>query len=114
MILLIKLALIINIALALIFILCNYVVKSNKILPKTKSNFGILFALFYITYILLLGIVLVVGIFLKHNIIYAGLLVFLIIPFIIGANISYKTLKLYSFVQLLVFIMSFSYLLFLM
>ena len=80
--------------------------------PKKKGDFGsvVIFVLtFYlVAYLLIFGL----GIYaMKLKYILAG--IFIIIPFIIGRFANYEKLKFYSVLQLLSFIISLGYLIFL-
>lgn len=79
--------------------------------PKKKGDFGafVIFILtFYlVSYLLIFGL----GLYtFKLNYLLAG--IFIIIPFIIGRFANYSRLKFYSVLQLLAFIASLGYLLF--
>ena len=50
----------------------------------------------------------------KHNFIYVTSVLFILIPFVIGHFVEYRTLKLYSFIQILVFALSLGFLYWLM
>lgn len=75
--------------------------------PKVKANYGYLLAGSIITYLLSLTLVIIWDIFFNQNFQTILLLIFVLSPFIIGKLVKYETLKKYTIIQILCFILSF-------
>jgi len=67
--------------------------------PKHKAFFGYIIATSMIMYILALSVISIFG--LSHNLYRLILLLCVISPFIIGKLVNYKTLKIYTIIQIL-------------
>lgn len=74
-------------------------------MPKLKAKWGLATAVILFIYISLIIFTGMLGIIIV-NLQFAGLFIFAIIPFIIGHLTQYKTLKIYSNIQILMFILS--------
>ena len=85
--------------------------SKNNVDPKKKASLGIFIGISMTLYLLILGITILVGI-INHNFLYLSLLIFIILPFIIGHFSSYSKVKLYTFYQILSYLGSLSILIF--
>lgn len=104
--LLIKLSVAVNVILIIFFVaVCIISLKKNTN-PKLKAKFATMTGVSIFLYLICLLSLSIVGILTK-NYIEAGLIFYVIMPFIIGHFVNYKTLKIFSVIQLVTFIMSF-------
>lgn len=74
--------------------------------PKNKATYGYFLAAGMIPYLIVTALVMLVQIFLKHNLIFILLLICLASPFVIGKLVKYQTLKKYTVIQILCFCIS--------
>lgn len=103
--LLINASVTVNIVLILLFVavcVINFRENSN---PKLRAKLGTLLGAVLFLYLIFLITLSVIG-FVKHNFIMSGLFVFAVIPFVIGHFVSYKTLKIFSLIQLIAFVLN--------
>ena len=74
--------------------------------PKVKAVYGYTIAGCVIPYLVLLSIIGAYGLVVNHNL-YSLILLFCVAsPFIIGKLVKYETLKLYTFIQIICFVVS--------
>lgn len=90
----------IAIILLLVGVFCNF---KN---PKNKAIFGYFVAGSIIMYIITLSIALLCELMIMPNYYCIGIFLCLISPFIIGKLVKYKTLKKYTFIQIICFSIS--------
>ena len=108
--LLINASITVNIALILLFTAVCIINSKENAEPKLKAGLGTSLGAVLFLYLIFLLVLSVTG-FVKHNVIMSGMLVFAVIPFVIGHFMSYKTLKIFSLVQLIAFILNLYFLL---
>lgn len=80
--------------------------------PKIKAAYGYIIAGSFLLYIISLIIIGAFGLIVKHNFYGIILLLCSISPFAIGKCVKYETLKKYTFIQIICFIISLVTLLF--
>jgi len=97
------LAVIVNIV-AIVVLLIGLLYTFNQ--PKSKAIFGYIIAGSMIMYIMLLALVALFGLVINHNVFSFILFLCIISPFIIGKLVKYNTLKKYTIVQIICFIVS--------
>ena len=103
--LLTDISIIINIIIILVF--CSVYILSQKedANPKLKAKFGTLMAISEFFYLIFLTVLSVIG-FVVKDFIMASLIFFVIMLFVIGRFVGYKTLKIFSVIQLFSFALS--------
>ncbi len=74
--------------------------------PKIKAVYGYLIAGCMLLYILTLSIALIYGVFRKHYLYSIILFLCVISPFIIGKLVKYETLKKYTTIQIMCYVLS--------
>ena len=74
--------------------------------PKIKATFGYTIAGCFILYVVLLGLIGIYGLAVSHNMFSLVLLLCVISPFVIGKLVKYETLKKYTVVQVMCFVLS--------
>lgn len=74
--------------------------------PKYKAVYGYLIAGCMLLYILMLGMALIYGLFVKHYLFSLILFLCIISHFIIGKLVTYETLKKYTILQVVCYIVS--------
>ena len=74
--------------------------------PKQKAIYGYVLAAGMIPYLLITGLVMLVQVFIKQNLLFFLLLICIASPFVIGKLVKYKTLKKYTVIQILCFCVS--------
>lgn len=74
--------------------------------PKIKAVYGYCVAGSMIMYIAIITIAAIYGLIVKHNLYSIILLLCAISPFIIGKLVKYETLKKYTIIQILCFVVS--------
>lgn len=103
--LLINASITVNILLILLFAAVCIINFKENANPKLKANLGTFLGAVLFLYLIFIITLSVIG-FVKHNFIMSGLVVFAVIPFVIGHFVNYKTLKIFSVLQLLAFILN--------
>lgn len=94
-----------NILLLGVFLSAQFVVF-NKNLPKIKAALGAILAILFFFYIALFLALSFVEIFNKNFLLALLFVVFAASPFIVGKYVKFKTLKLFSMLQLFGFLIS--------
>lgn len=74
--------------------------------PKYKAVYGYLIAGCMLLYILMLGMALIYGLFVRHYLFSLVLFLCIISHFIIGKLVTYETLKKYTIAQVMCYIVS--------
>jgi hypothetical protein len=74
--------------------------------PKTKAVYGYSIAGCMLAYIVALSLITIYGIAVSHNLYSAFLFLCVISPFVIGKLVKYETLKKYTFIQIMCFVIS--------
>ena len=74
--------------------------------PKIKAVYGYLIAGCMLLYILMLGMALIYGVFVKHYLFSLVLFLCIISHFIIGKLVTYETLKKYTIAQVMCYVVS--------
>ena len=74
--------------------------------PKIKAVYGYLIAGCMLLYILMLGMALIYGLFVRHYLFSLILFLCIISHFIIGKLVTYETLKKYTVVQIMCYVVS--------
>ena len=74
--------------------------------PKNKAVYGYLLAGCMLLYILMLGMALIYGLFVKHYLFSLVLFLCIISHFIIGKLVKYETLKKYTTTQIIFYVIS--------
>ena len=97
------LAVIVNI-LSIIMLAVGLVYNFDQ--PKIKAMYGYLIAGCMLLYILMLGMVLIYGLFVKHYLFSLILFLCIISHFIIGKFVTYETLKKYTVTQIMCYVVS--------
>lgn len=78
----------------------------NFVQPKNKSIFGYCVAGSMLLYLILLGLVIIYRLILNPDLFCLVLVLCIISPFLIGKLVKYETLKKYTFIQIMFFILS--------
>lgn len=78
----------------------------NFVQPKSKAIFGYFIVGSMLTYIFILGLIVLHGWILKPNLFCLILTLCIISPFVIGKLVKYETLKKYTIIQLMFFVVS--------
>jgi hypothetical protein len=99
------LAIIVNIASIIILAIGLF---HNFEQPKSKAVYGYSIAGCFISYIIMLSLVGIYGLIRTHNFYSLILLLCVISPFIIGKLVKFETLKKYTVIQIICFIISLS------
>jgi len=108
---LLEVFIIFNIALVLIYTFAHFVILKQTNKPKLKAFLGIILAVSFAIYLAGLAFISIYAIITKNYSILC-LSIFIFIPFIIGEKVTYKTLHLYSHLQLWALILSLGYTIF--
>ncbi len=74
--------------------------------PKEKAVYGYCITASMIMYLIVLIFVGIYGLAIKHNLYYIILFLCVISPFVIGKLVKYETLKIYTTVQIMCYIVS--------
>lgn len=97
-----------NILFIIFFMFGQYVIFKDKISPKFQANYALLLTTCFVIYFVMILALSVVGVVKQtHSLLL--MLVFFLVPFIIGKSAKYKTLRIFSNLQLLFFFMSLFY-----
>lgn len=103
--LLINASVTVNIVLILLFVsVCVINFKENTN-PKLRAKFGTILGAVLLLYLILLITLSVIGL-VQNNSVMQCLFVFAVIPFCIGHFVTYKTLKIFSVIQLIAFVLN--------
>jgi len=95
-----------NLLLAFVFVVDYFVIDSPKAKPRTKARLGVLLGVMFFAFLSLLLAYGILGALLKQDLRYLALLVYVLIPFVIGRFVSFRTLGFYASLQLLAFLLS--------
>jgi len=100
----------VNALLVVLFALAQYCIF--KFSPNVRARFGVILTVVFVLYLVLIAAVSIHAVWMR-NFAALPLIIFLVIPFLIGKKASYETLSLWSNVQLAAFGGSLIYCLFL-
>ena len=102
----IDIVILINLITILVFIVGFVLNTKQGVQPKIKANFGVFMGISTVAYLLSMIFVAIIGL-IKGQYLWLNFLIFVIIPFVIGKFVQYKTMKFYSVLQIICFIASF-------
>ena len=74
--------------------------------PKNKAAYGYLIAAGMIPYLVLMCLTMILKLFYEKNCYYLILILSILSPFVIGKIVKYETLKKYTVIQIICFILS--------
>ena len=98
-------SLLINILLVIVLAINLHYLNKNSLAPKTKAFLGVALGALLLLYLILMAIILVFEV-LNKNYYFIFLSIFILMPFVIGKLVSYKTLYKYSMLQMILFLFS--------
>ena len=104
--LVIYLSLIINILAIVSLLICMLYGLKKDVNPKTKAFFGVSFAIIFHLYLLSMAVSFIYGLFI-HRYMSCLLLIFIILPFVIGSFSTYEKKLKYSVFQQIAYCFSF-------
>lgn len=96
----------INVLLVLVFGIDYSVIDSDRMEPRAKAKLGAWLCILFFVFLALLLLFAVLSAALRRNALYLALSVYVMIPFAIGRLASYRTVRFYSALQLLAFLLS--------